>query len=109
MRAHSARAHTLTVIVAHIQVESGAEAQEVPESGSVAGSTESSQILIRLRLAGHYQAMVVDPDPNPDLIGRIRRSRKIFTGSGSYRCFGNVKLYKQEKNILKIEVLHIFR
>jgi len=30
-------------------------------------------------------------------------------GSGSYRFFGNVKLYKQGKNILKIEVLHIFR
>jgi len=43
---------------------------------------------------------------DPDLFGRIR---KIFNGSGSYRYFGNVKLYKQRKNILKIEVLHIFR
>ena len=53
---------------------------------------------------------VADPDPNPDpvLFGRIR-IRKIFTGSGSYRYFGNVKLYKQGKNILKIEVSHIFR
>jgi len=37
---------------------------------------------------------------DPDLFGRIRsRIRKIFTGagSGSYRYFGNVKLYKQEK------------
>ena len=33
----------------------------------------------------------------------------MFTGSGSYRYFGNKKLYKQGKNILKIEVLHIFR
>ena len=41
-----------------------------------------------------------------DLFGRIRsRIRKMFT----YRYFGNVKLYKQGKNILKIEVLHIFR
>ena len=46
-----------------------------------------------------------DPEPDPDLLGRIR---KIFTGSGSYRYFGNVKLYKQGKNILKIELLHIF-
>ena len=42
-----------------------------------------------------------------DLFGRIR-SRKIFTGSGSvsgsYRYFGNVKLYKQGI----IEVLDIF-
>ena len=37
--------------------------------------------------------------------------RTIFTGSvfGSYRHFGYVKLYKQGKNILKIELLHIFR
>jgi len=43
-----------------------------------------------------------------DLFGRIR---KIFTGSvsGSYRYFGYVKLYKKGKNILKIELLHIFR
>ena len=45
---------------------------------------------------------------DPDLFGQIR-SRKIFTGSGSYRYFGNVKLFKQGKNILKIELLHIFR
>ena len=54
----------------------------------------------------------------PDLFGRIRirsRIRKIFTGSGSvsgsgsYRYFSNVKLYKQGQNILKIEVSHIFR
>ena len=46
---------------------------------------------------------VADPDPNPGLFGRIR---KFFTGSvsGSYRYFGNVKLYKPGKNILKIEV-----
>ena len=31
------------------------------------------------------------------------------SGSGSYRCFGNVKLYKQGKIFLKIEALHIFR
>jgi len=31
---------------------------------------------------------------DPDLLGR-----KIFTLSGSYRYFGNVKLYKQGKNI----------
>ena len=37
---------------------------------------------------------VADPDPN--LSGRIR-IRKIFTGSGSYQYFGNVKLYKQGK------------
>ena len=29
------------------------------------------------------------------------RIRKIFTGSGSYRYFGNVKMYKQGKNVLK--------
>ena len=29
--------------------------------------------------------------------------------SGSYRYFGNIKLNQQGKNILKIEVLHIFR
>ena len=49
---------------------------------------------------------------DPDLFGRIR-IRKIFTGtvsgSGSYQYFGNVKLYKQGKNIFKKEVLHIFR
>ena len=45
---------------------------------------------------------------DPDLFGRIR-IWKIFTGSGSYRYFGYVKLYKQGKNILKIEVSHIFR
>ena len=39
------------------------------------------------------------PEPDPE----------IFTESGSYRYFGNVKLYKQGKNILKIELLHIFR
>ena len=53
---------------------------------------------------------------DPNLLGRIRI---IFTGSvsgsvsgsgsGSYRYFGNVKLYKQGKNILKIEISHIFR
>jgi len=46
---------------------------------------------------------------DPDLFGRIR---KIFTGSGSgsyrYLLLRYVKLYK-EKNILKIELLHIFR
>ena len=51
-------------------------------------------------------------DPDPDLFGQSW-IRKIFTGSvsgsGSYWYFGNVKLYKQGKNILKIEVLHIFR
>ena len=51
-------------------------------------------------------------DPDPDLFGRIR-IRKIFAGSGSisgsYRYLGNVKFYKQGKNIFKIEVLHIFR
>ena len=31
------------------------------------------------------------------------------SGSGSYRYFDYVKLYKQGKNIFKIEVLHIFR
>jgi len=36
-------------------------------------------------------------------------SRNFFTGSGSYRYFGFVKLYKQGKNIFKIELLHIFR
>ena len=45
--------------------------------------------------------------------GRIRTIlvRKIFSGSGSYRYFGNVKLYKQGKNkkYFKKEVLHIFR
>ena len=51
---------------------------------------------------------VGDPNPDPDLFGRIR-SRKIFTGSGSYRYFGNVNFYKLRKNIIKIEVLHIFR
>ena len=44
--------------------------------------------------------------------GRIL-SRMIFTGSesgsGSYRYFGYVRLYKQGKNISKIERLHIFR
>jgi len=62
--------------------------------------------------------MAVDPDPvgsgtfwyDPDLFGMIRiQVWKIFTGSGSNRYFGNVKFYKQGKNILKIEVLHIFR
>ena len=43
---------------------------------------------------------------DPDLFGRIRI---ILTGSGSYRYFDNVKLYKQGKTILKIEVLKIFR
>ena len=43
---------------------------------------------------------------DPDLFGRIR---KIFTGSGSYRYFGNVKFYKQGQIFLKIEVLHISR
>ena len=33
---------------------------------------------------------------DPDLTGWIR---KIFTGSGSFWYFGNVKLYNQEKNI----------
>ena len=32
---------------------------------------------------------------DPDLFGRIRI---IFAGSGSYRYFGYVKLYKQGKN-----------
>ena len=45
---------------------------------------------------------------DPDLFGRIR-IWNIFTGSGSYRYFGNVKLYKQGKNILKIVGLHICR
>ena len=36
---------------------------------------------------------------DPDLFGRIR---KIFTGSGSYRYFGNVKLCIQEKKYFKI-------
>jgi len=53
----------------------------------------------------HVSARVADPDPN--LFGRIQ-IWEIFNGSG-YRYFGNVKLYKQGKNILKIEVLHIFR
>ena len=58
---------------------------------------------------GRYQnTRVADPDPNPDLnlFGRIR---EIFAGSESYRYFGNVKLYKQGKNILKIGVLYLFR
>jgi len=55
-----------------------------------------------------HRYRVADPDPNPDLFGGIW-IRKIFTGSGSYRYFDNVKLYKQGKNILKIEVSHIFR
>ena len=37
------------------------------------------------------------------------RSDPIRFGSGSYRYFRNVKLYKQGKNILKKERLHIFR
>ena len=63
-----------------------------------------------------FTSVDTDPDPvlgrvvDPDLFGRIG---KIFTGSlsgsGSYRYFDNVKLYKQGSNILKIEVLHIFR
>ena len=36
-------------------------------------------------------------------------AKKISPGSGSYRYFGYVKLYKQEKGILKTELLHIFR
>ena len=49
-----------------------------------------------------------------NLFSRIRsRIRKIFTGSvlgsGSYRYFGYVKLNKQGKNILKIQLIHIFR
>ena len=43
---------------------------------------------------------------DPDLFGRIR---KMFTESSSCRYFGTVKLYKQGENILKIELLHIFR
>ena len=52
------------------------------------------------------KARVADPDP--ELFGQIR---KIFTGtgSGSYRYFGNLKLYKQGKNILKIELLRILK
>ena len=45
---------------------------------------------------------------DPELFGRSR-IRKIFTGSGSYRYFGYVKLYKQGKNVFKIELLHIFK
>ena len=51
---------------------------------------------------------VADPDPNQDLFGQIQ-IWKIFTRSGSYRYFGNVKLFKQGKSILKVEVLHVFR
>ena len=54
----------------------------------------------------HHLVRVADPDP--DLFARIQ-IRKILTGSVSYRYFGNVKLYKQGKNMLKIEVIHIFR
>ena len=43
---------------------------------------------------------------DPDLFCRIR---KIVTGSGSYRYFGNVKLHKQGENVLKIRLKHIFR
>ena len=52
---------------------------------------------------GHIRPIirVADRVANPDLFGP--------TVSGSYRYSGNVKLYKQGKNILKIEVLHIFR
>ena len=38
---------------------------------------------------------------DPDLFGWIR-TQKMITRSRSYRYCGNVKLYKQGKNILKI-------
>ena len=42
---------------------------------------------------------------------RLGQTWIIFTrsGSGSYQYFGNVKLNKHGKSILKIELLHIFR
>jgi len=51
-----------------------------------------------------WYGRVADPVLNRDLFGMIlirSRLRKIFTGSGSgsYRFFVNVKLYKQGKNI----------
>ena len=37
------------------------------------------------------------------------RTFLVRTGFGSYQYFGFVKLYKQGKNIFKIELLHIFK
>ena len=62
------------------------------------------------QLVSLFNAVATSRGADPDLFGRIRiRIGKIFTGSGSYWYFGNVKLYKQGKNMLKTEVLHIFR
>ena len=82
-------------------------------------SLKGDEKVIKNRISGTgYLPMVslvsrvADPDPNPDLFGWIRI---IFTrfgsvsGSGSYRYFGNVKLNKQGKNILKIEFFTHFQ
>ena len=45
---------------------------------------------------------------DPGLSGRIR-IRKILTGSGSYRYFGNVMLYKQGKKYFKNRVFKHFQ
>ena len=71
---------------------------------NISSDTQHNKLL-RIILANR-KARVADPDL--DIFGLIR-IRKIFTGSGSYQYFGNVKLYKQGQNIFKIELLHSFR
>ena len=75
-----------------------------------AGGNQLISLLFRIQKPGLRIRIRIRIWSDPDLFGRIRsRIRKIFTGSGSYRYFDNVKLNKQGINILKIEVLHIFR
>ena len=85
-------------------------AAAVQEGGGAAGGAVHDRVAPRLRGLAATQIRVADPNPDGSgpFFGRIR-SRKIFTGYGFYRYLGNLKLYEQGKNILKTEVLHIFR